>query len=302
MTAKPEIKIAIIGDVHDLWEPEDEAALRALDVDLVLFVGDFGNESVEIVRRIANLDMPKAAITGNHDSWYTATDWGRSRCPYDRKTEDWVQQQLDLLGPAHVGFGKLDFSDLGLSVVGSRPFSWGGSTWKNGRFYQERFGVDSFEESVNQIVNAVESAASDTIIFIGHNGPTGMGAAPEDPCGKDWQPIGGDHGDPDFEAAISKTRQLGKTIPLVTFGHMHHSLRHTKQQLRRAIHLDQETVYLNAARVPRIIEVDGEKLRNFSIVTLSDGTVRDIALLWLNSAFEVASQEHLYQIPSVAAI
>ncbi|NEP43066.1 MAG: TIGR04168 family protein, partial [Okeania sp. SIO2H7] len=42
------IKIAIVGDVHDRWEPEDELALKHLGVDLVLFVGDFGNEAVEL--------------------------------------------------------------------------------------------------------------------------------------------------------------------------------------------------------------------------------------------------------------
>ncbi|NER07180.1 MAG: TIGR04168 family protein, partial [Okeania sp. SIO3C4] len=42
-------KIAIVGDVHDQWEPEDEIALKYLGIDLVLFVGDFGNEAVEVV-------------------------------------------------------------------------------------------------------------------------------------------------------------------------------------------------------------------------------------------------------------
>jgi hypothetical protein len=32
-------------------------------------------------------------------------------------------------------------------------------------------------------------------------------------------------GDPDFEMAIAKTYALGKNIPLVTFGHMHHTMR-----------------------------------------------------------------------------
>lgn len=33
--------------------------------------GDFGNENVELVKTISNLNMPKAAILGNHDSWST---------------------------------------------------------------------------------------------------------------------------------------------------------------------------------------------------------------------------------------
>jgi uncharacterized protein (TIGR04168 family) len=285
MTVKPELKIAVIGDIHDLWEPEDEAALNYLGIDLVLFVGDFGNESVEIVRLISQLSLPKAAIAGNHDAWYSATDWGISRCPYDRKKEDRVQQQLDLLGDSHVGFSKLDFPELGLSVVGSRPFSWG-----------ERFGVNSFEDSVDRIVQAASQTETDTLLFIGHNGPTGLGEDPEDPCGKDWQPIGGDHGDPDFAIALSKTRQLGKSIPLVTFGHMHHTLRHTKQQLRRAVHVKDGTVYLNSASVPRIIQKEtSDRLRNFSIVTLRNGVVREASLLWLNSNFQTISEQILYK-------
>jgi hypothetical protein len=109
---KPLIKIAVVGDIHDLWEAEDAIALKHLGVDLMLFVGDFGNESVDIVRMIASIDLPKAAIMGNHDAWYSASEWGRKRCPYDRTKEDRVQQQLDLLGNTHVGYGKLDFPTL----------------------------------------------------------------------------------------------------------------------------------------------------------------------------------------------
>jgi uncharacterized protein (TIGR04168 family) len=302
MASSQGIRIAAIGDVHDLWESEDEAALEYLGVDLALFVGDFGNESVEIVRQIANLNIPKATIMGNHDAWYNATDWGISKCPYDRAKEDRVQEQLDLLGDAHIGFGKLDFPDLNLSVVGTRPFSWGGSSWKNNRFYRERFGVQSFEESVERIVGAAEATQHDTVLFIGHNGPLGLGDRAEDPCGRDWQPLGGDHGDPDFADAIEKTRQLGKTVPFATFGHMHHTLRHTKEQLRRAVHVDDAgTVYLNAASVPRIIDRNGDRWRNFSIVTLEEGIVSQASLLWLNQDFEIVSEHLLYSAPEVVA-
>ena len=34
-----------------------------------LQVGDFGNEDVHTVAQIAALQMPKAAIMGNHDAW-----------------------------------------------------------------------------------------------------------------------------------------------------------------------------------------------------------------------------------------
>ena len=297
------VKIAVVGDIHDQWENEDAIALKQLGVDLVLFVGDFGNESVELVRRIAALDLPKAAIMGNHDAWYTASDWGRKRCPYDRKQEDWVQQQIDLLGDAHVGYGYLDFPQFQLSVVGSRPFSWGGAVWKNNEFYQERYGITSFAESVERIVEAVQSAAYETIVFLGHNGPTGLGDKAEDPCGRDWQPLGGDHGDPDLAEAIAQTQALGKQVSFVTFGHMHHSLRHTKEQRRRAIVASPEgTVYLNSASVPRIIQTETNRLRNFSLVSLEADGVSQISLVWVGQDYSVVSEQVFYQRPEALEV
>ncbi len=300
---KQSIKIAVVGDVHNQWEAEDGMALQHLGVDLVLFVGDFGNEAVEVVRQIAALEIPKAVIMGNHDAWYTASHWGRKRSPYDQKKEDWVQQQLELLGATHVGYGKLDFPEFKLSVVGSRPFSWGGPEWKNEKFLRKRYGVNNFAESRERIVEAAQNTAYETLIFLAHNGPFGLGSEPEDICGKDWQPLGGDYGDPDLAEAITKVRDLGKKIPLVTFGHMHHSLRHTKERLRTTLcRSPQETVYLNAASVPRIItEEDSSSVspqlmrrRNFSLVSLVDGEVQQISLVWMGEDYQIVSQTILY--------
>lgn len=288
-------KIAVVGDVHDRWDENDEIALQHLGIDLVLFVGDFGNEAVSVVRAIAQVNLPKAVIFGNHDAWYSATDWGRKKCPYDRQVEDRLQQQLDLMAAVHVGYGKLDFPKWGFTVVGARPFSWGGSSWKNQEFYASKFGVESFAESTDRILKNVESAAHDTIIFMGHCGPLGLGKAPEDLCGKDWQPIGGDHGDPDFAAAIAQTQAMGKTIPLVTFGHMHHTLRHTKKQIRKRLDYQNGTVYLNAASVPRIVQTEAGWQRNFSVVTLEAGGVTAADLVWIDQDWAIASQEVLYQ-------
>jgi uncharacterized protein (TIGR04168 family) len=298
MASRPNItKIAVVGDVHDLWETADVEALQHLGVDLVLLVGDFGNESVEVVRSIAAIPIPKAVILGNHDAFYSASDWGRKKCPYDHTLEDRLQQQLDLLGNIHVGYGYLDFPAFELSVVGARPFSWGGSEWKNAEFYQSRYAVADFATSTAKIVDAAKSAAYETIIFLGHNGPLGLGDRPEDICGKDWQPIGGDHGDPDFAAALNQTRQFGKTIPLATFGHMHHTLRHTRDRLRTEVVASPEgTIFLNAARVPRIIQTETDRLRNFSLVQLHQGKVLTASLVWLDEEYAIVSEQILYSI------
>ncbi|MBE9033082.1 TIGR04168 family protein [filamentous cyanobacterium LEGE 11480] len=299
MTASPpSLRIAIVGDVHNQWDEADHRTLEALGVDLVLFVGDFGNEAVNIVRQISQLALPKAVVMGNHDAWYSATSWGKQRCPYDRTQEDWVQQQLDLLGDSHVGYGCKDFPDLGVSVIGARPFSWGGAHWKYSKFYKERFGIHSFQESTKRIVQSMAAATSEHLLVIAHNGPTGLGDQPRDPVGKDWgDDPGGDYGDPDLTAAIAQAPSLGKQIPLVTFGHMHHSLRQPKGAARRTYHRTDQTFYCNAACVPRVRELQGETLRHFALVEIAAGQLQRAAQAWVNIAGQVVAESIDYSAP-----
>lgn len=295
------IKIAAIGDIHEQWEAADALALQHLGVDLLLFVGDFGNEAVEIVKAIAEIPLPKAVILGNHDAWYTASDWGRKKAPYDQSQEDRVQEQLDLLGVNHVGYGKLDLPEFNLSIVGGRPFSWGGTEWKNRDFYEDLYGIQNFSQSTAQIVSSVKDATCEHLIFLAHNGPVGLGEEPESPCGRDWQPLGGDFGDPDLGLAIAAAQNLGKSIPLVTFGHMHHRLRHTQKIQRQAIATNpQGTIYLNCASVPRIIQTATNRLRSFCIVTLEAYQVTEVVLVWLEDNFQVVSTNVLYSSSVIA--
>jgi len=295
------IHLAIIGDVHDQWTVDDAHALEGLGVDAALFVGDFGNEAVEITRAIAALPLPKAVILGNHDSWYSATPWGRKKCPYDRSHEDRVQEQLDLLGAAHVGYGCLDWPELGLSVIGGRPFSWGGPNWSYGEFYRDRFAVTGMMDSADRIAQAAARATQPTLIFLGHNGPYGLGDQPESICGRDWQPLGGDFGDPDLRQAIRIAQQRHQQVALVTFGHMHHHLRHRKDRLRQATANDaQGTVYVNAAVVPRIREHDRGRLHHFVWVELLGGQVTRAASVWVDRTGAIdAAEAWLGQPPTL---
>lgn len=294
MSQQSEITIAIVGDVHDQWSAADNLALQHLQVDLVLFVGDFGNEAVEVVREVAALSTPKAVIMGNHDAWYSASSWGREKAPYDKSQEDRVQQQLDLLGEAHVGFSKLDFPPLEVSVVGSRPFSWGGSIWRNSQFYRDRYQIKNFQESTEQMVVSAKNTTQQTLLFIAHNGPTGLGKTTESICGRDWKAEGGDYGDPDLTEAIAQVQSLGKSVPLVTFGHMHHELKIPRGERRKLVEVRGQTVYFNAACVPRVIKTAQDIKRNFSLVTLKGGIVQTISLIWLNQDFAIQSDELIY--------
>lgn len=298
-TVNTELTIAIVGDVHGQWdEVGDRQSLDILGVDLVLFVGDFGNETVEIVQKIAALPLPKAAILGNHDAWYTATDWGRKKSPYDHASENRVQAQLDLLGDTHVGFGCLNLPEFNLSIVGGRPFSWGGEKWHNQEFFRTYFGVGDFAESVALILRQVEACTCDHIIFLGHNGPTGLGADPEDICGRDWNPLGGDFGDPDFGQAIAATRHQGRNIAFVTFGHMHHSLRHRQDRLRTQVLAQDDTLYVNAAHVPRIVTLGhGDRHHAFTIITLQNQRPTKTELVWVNPHQKTQERQTLWHRP-----
>ncbi|MEM1251608.1 MAG: TIGR04168 family protein [Cyanobacteria bacterium P01_H01_bin.21] len=289
------ITIAIIGDVHDQWSDADAYALAALNVDLAMFVGDFGNEAIATVRQIAAAPLPKAVILGNHDAWYTASQKNRKKCPYDPIKEDRVQQQLDALGDSHVGFGKLEMPQCTMTVVGARPFSWGGATWRYKRFYRERYNVSSFADSTAKICRAIDAAEQQTLIFLGHNGPAGFGSQTHNICGRDWKRSGGDYGDPDFADAIAYAQQSNRHVALVAFGHMHHELRHDKTRLRERLVVDDYgTVYVNSAQVPRVIKTDSGWHRSFTLVSMGKGIVQTVRLIWVDDTNKIVSEEYLY--------
>jgi uncharacterized protein (TIGR04168 family) len=124
-----------------------------------------------------------------------------------------------------------------------------------------------------------------------------LGDRPEDPCGRDWHPLGGDYGDPDLSDAIEKIRFGGQSVALVAFGHMHHRLRHTQKQQRRSLHIDAAgTVYWNAACVPRIVQTVNDRLRNFSLIKWVDGKVAEIRLVWVNQQLAIAAEEIAYPL------
>ncbi len=278
------LRIAAVGDVHDQWDERDNTILQGWDLDLVLFVGDFGNESLTVVDCVSRLSLPKAVVLGNHDAWYTATPWGRKKCPYNRRQENHFQRQLEILGGDRVGYGLRDYPELGVSVVGGRPCSWGGSTWNLQEFYQTQFGVGSLQESGDRITAAMMAATQPIRLVLAHNGPFGLGDSPESPCGRDWNPIGSDYGDPDLTAAIRASQEAGQPPALVVFGHMHHRLRHTKQRLRQGFAQDEwGTVYLNVASVPRIVGKGDERRRNFTLITLEGRKVTEADLVWTDN-------------------
>ncbi|KAI3714980.1 hypothetical protein L6452_21943 [Arctium lappa] len=276
------VRIVIVGDVHDDWNlQEDSKAIELLRPDLVLFTGDFGNENVELVRSIAALKIAKAAILGNHDAWNTQN--------FSEKRKDAVQLQLESFGEEHVGYQRLDFRSLKLSVIGGRPFSCGGERFFRKQLLAKRYGVHNMNESAKRISEASLGTPKDhSIILLAHNGPTGLGSNLNDICGKDWVREGGDHGDPDLALAISQLKGNTKySVPLVVFGHMHKELAFGNGPRKMIVVGDDNTIYLNGAIVPRVKRFcDKQETHNSSSTTStptltpnSEGTSRAFTLI-----------------------
>jgi len=259
------VTLVVIGDVHEQWDDDSAAALASLGADVAVFVGDFGNENVELLERIASLPHPKAVILGNHDAWFSLTPRGRQRAvrmalmsstlrALSGGVTGGVPAQLQALGADHVGFSARHFPGAGISVVGARPFSKGGRRWDDvSEFYARHYGVRSFADSAARVVStALAQPEGATLVLAAHNGPTGLGELRSSPCGVDWQEPEADHGDPDLQEAIERLAAAGRAPALVLFGHMHHTLKGGGH--RDLAHVDPRTgtVYLNAAVVPRV--------------------------------------------------
>lgn len=317
-------KIVCIGDVHGQWGESDELALLGLQPDLALFVGDYGNEDLRVTSRIASFasraPFQVATVFGNHDAFYTAYANKRHRhhlelereernsapstrvsnrkyTPSTQSNECKVKQQMEMLSPYDVSYRAAPVENISLSVIGGRPFSFGGPNWKNASFYRKYMKVSSLSDSASKIANAVTTSDYKTLIFLSHSGPIGLGCMPNDPCGKDWgsQP-GGDYGDADLRHAIDEARTKGYFVPLTVFGHMHKQL---QAGFGERIMLKSEcdnngrrTVMLNAAVVPRHRQVmsstsgsrSASTLHHFSIVRMKcGGGVESVEEAWVAS-------------------
>ncbi|XP_031482932.1 uncharacterized protein LOC116252654 [Nymphaea colorata] len=305
------IRIAVVGDVHDDWDlQEDGKALQFLQPDLVLFTGDFGNENVDLVRSIAGLKFPKAAILGNHDCWYTRR--------FSMKGKDRVKAQLECLGEEHVGYRRIDFPGLKLSIVGGRPFSCGGDVIFRPELISARYGVHDMKESARKICQAaIGTPEGHSIIFLAHNGPTGLGSQISAICGRDWVLEGGDHGDPDLAQAISDLKEGYKlSIPLVIFGHMHKQLAYRRGLRKMVVHGTDGIIYLNGAVVPRVkrlmhtqeasisnsattssrltVPKPRGSVREFTVVEMLDGKLVRAAESWVSVTGDATKLEEEY--------
>lgn len=301
-------KIACVGDIHGMWNEHDEAALRAFQPDLALFVGDYGDENVAVTQRVADfansVDFGVSTVFGNHDAFYTVSSRKQSYAPYDVKTTCRVSDQIRMLDAFDVSYRSVAFDSIAMSVCGGRSFSHGGPNWKYKQFFRNFVGVSSMADSTAKLNDAVMRSQFDTLVFLSHSGPVGLGDGPEDPCGKDWgDHPGGDYGDVDLRAAIENARSRGMRVPLTVFGHMHKKLQGDRGN-RIMVKTEPDgcsggqTVMLNAAVVPRHKRgpLPNTSLHHFQIVYVHPGgDVDSIEESWLSPEGKVIQSSVIFK-------
>lgn len=273
------VKIVIIGDIHRHFNADDVATFNQSDADLILITGDLADfrdrDALQVADYLAQLTKPSLLIGGNHDCTSTAQfiaeikgiDWLAQRDGAGQAKR--VQELRRHLGDViFAGYSCHDFSfkNQDISLIGARPFSPGGSEPRLRPYIRDHFGVNSFQESVQRLQQLIDAAAHDTLIFLSHNGPTGLGAQQDSIWGCDFQPEAGDFGDPDLEVAITYAKDHGKNVLAVIAGHMHHQL--AAGGLRQWLVEDGGTTYINAARVPRIFQQAGQTVHHHLSLTL----------------------------------
>jgi uncharacterized protein (TIGR04168 family) len=272
------IQIALIGDVHRQFDPHDIIKFNQSDYDFLLCTGDLANlwhrEGLPVARQMARLQKSTLIIPGNHDTLTLPQlvaeikQWPRLRRWLAWGQPCRLQRWQQALGPVQVGGYSVHpvpgAEDV--AVVVGRPFAMGGSVLHCQRQLQRQFGIGTMAESAARLCQLIEQAPQPRLIFLAHNGPTGLGRTRESIWGNDFHPDEGDFGDSDLREAIDFARQRDKTVLAVVAGHMHH---HIKREGNRTWHLVQDGIhYINAARVPRIFEENGRILHHHIRLTL----------------------------------
>lgn len=234
----------VVGDVHKHWRVEDGRFLERAGAAQVLFVGDLGDEDVEIVGEIARLRCAKSVILGNHDAWQSFSI---------KQPSQKLVASLDLLDGDHIAYEVRDIPEASVSIVGARPFSWGGKSLRSPELYERLYGIRDHESSARRIVDAAQGARFQDLLILAHNGPTGLGERTRDIWGKDFGTHpGGDWGDQDLELAIADLASQGFRVRCVVAGHMHDRLATPRGAQRVRFVTKDDTFYVNPAVVPRL--------------------------------------------------
>ena len=256
------VRIAVVGDVHLVWDGSDVRLLDAAGYDLILFVGDLAGYGtaggLAVARSIATLRTPALVMPGNHDA-VTVPQLGAEVFETSDALRDAfaigmarrVRRLTRALHPVPLcGYSLHAFAEHALTVLAARPHSLGGPRLAFRRYLAQQFGVHTLAESAQRLCALFDAVPeSHRIVVLAHCGPSGLGTTRDAIYGCDFRAAQGDWGDSDLAQALAHAQARGKQVAAVVAGHMHHALRGGGQRTWRVRHAGIE--HVNAARVPR---------------------------------------------------
>lgn len=270
-------RIAVIGDLHGLWDERDTEYFNEAVYDQILLVGDLpplaGGE--DVARKISRLRRPAMLIPGNHDG-STVLQLYAEMCHRDRAAKRLSRGQEQRVRALETALGPVQLAGYSLhgcgefSIIAARPHAMGGDRLYFADYMERRFAVDSLAASADRICALVDRAA-EQIIFLAHNGPSGLGEEPDAIWGCDFDPARGDFGDADLRQAIDHAWRTGRRVRAVLAGHMHHRV---TGGYRPWYQLEGETLHVNAARVPRVEHGEDGERRHHVRLDINDSEAR----------------------------
>jgi uncharacterized protein (TIGR04168 family) len=252
-------RLAVLGDIHGHWDEADARLLDGQGYDGVLVVGDLAglrfSGTLTVARGLGQLRTPTLVMPGNHDATHPlqllAHVAGRPR--YGDPLRPVQSRRLEAL---HEALGRCVVAAYSrhrvgsLTVVAGRPHSMGGPDLAFPAMLAEYWGVGSLDASAVRLRELVDGVDTEDVVFLAHNGPTGLGDHATSIWGCDFRSAMGDWGDADLEKAVAYARSKGHRVRAVLAGHMHRRVRGGAS--RTCIVEDEGTAYVNAAEVPRI--------------------------------------------------
>lgn len=268
-----------MGDIHGFWSSQDTDYFNNSDYQFLLLTGDLPSfnrsRNLKLQKELRKLTIPTYMSLGNWDSsniFQLAAEVIPSKflshigsLGHINRIDSYRFSLPNIIMGHYDSFKLVDGS---YTLLIGRPFTCGGPlafvpTLKR------KFHITSLEDSFLKYKEIINQSESNTLIILNHNGPTGLGDRATDIYGCDFKKEEGDWGDSDLEEAIRYAKSIGKTIPFVVSGHMHHHNPKTKST-RKTMVSKEGTTYLNAAKVPRF---------NSYYSVLLDGTDINVELL-----------------------
>jgi len=274
-------RIGVIGDVHLFWDQEDVEFFNRSGYDLLLFVGDLAGYTQLRGRRVARslrgLRVPAMCIPGNHDGLHVlqlgaeiaprAQRLRKLFCHGQERRCDDLARDLGAVQLVAYSRHRLSPAGLCLNVLVGRPHSIGGRRLACLPYLARRYGIDSMEASIARMKSLVDACDDAPLLFLAHNGPSGLGDRADSIWGCDFRSKEEDWGDRDLEEAVRYATSTGRKVLVTVAGHMH---RKTKTGRRRPAQVEKDGVlYVNAAEVPRHREREGAKKRHHVLLTVT---------------------------------